>query len=135
MSDPIRLNFDRMPRPNGLAAAMATAGVDATALARRAGVTASDIDAWARGQRDLRPAMATRLSAHLHTTAADLLIGLGCGEPARPTGLPSCDEISAGAAKPVWLERLAGRGNLAETVLMLSAAALMGIVGCLAVLD
>ncbi|PRH87198.1 hypothetical protein C5L14_11195 [Labrys okinawensis] len=135
MLDPIKPSFDRTPRPNGLAAAMATAGVDAASLARRAGVNAGDIDAWARGQRDLRPAMATRLSAHLHTTAADLLIGLGCGEPPRQTGLLPCDETIAGAAGPVWLERLAGRDNLAETVLMLSAAILMGIVGCLAVLD
>ncbi|MFT4129762.1 hypothetical protein [Labrys sp. (in: a-proteobacteria)] len=135
MLDPIKPSFDRMPRPNGLAAAMATAGVDAASLARRAGVNAGDIDAWVHGQRDLRPAMATRLSAHLHTTAADLLIGLGCGEPLRQTGLLPCDETIAGAAGPVWLERLAGRDNLAETVLMLSAAILMGIVGCLAVLD
>lgn len=135
MFDAITLNLDHMPHPNGLAAAMATAGVDATVLARRAGVNVGDINAWACGQSDLRPAMATRLSAHLHTTAADLLLGLGCGEPLRQTGLPPCDEIIAGSAGSVRLERLAGRGDLAETVLMLSAAILMGIVGCLAVLD
>ena len=43
MLDPIKPSFDRMPRPNGLAAAMATAGVDAASLARRAGVNAGDI--------------------------------------------------------------------------------------------
>ena len=133
MFEPARPNFDRIPRPNGLAAAMAIAGVDATALARRAGVNSGDIDAWASGQRDLRPAMATRLSFHLHTTAADLLIGLGSGEPA---DMPPCDdENNAGAVKPYSLECLARRCNLAEMVLMLSAAALMGIVGYLAVLN
>lgn len=127
-----------MPHPNGLAQAMAIAGMDVATLARLAEVSAGDIRAFARGQRDLRPAMATRLSAHLQTTAADLLIGLGNGEPPRFIASPPRGEGVAGMAGPSEasrLERFAGRGSALETVLMLSAATLMGIIGWLALLD
>lgn len=117
------------PHPNGLAQAMAIAGMDTPTLARQAGVKPGDIQAWIGGQRHLRPAMATRLSVPLHTTAADLLIGLGCGEPLYPV---SGEGIDGRTSLPLP-RQAAGPGALAEAVLVLTAAILMGIVGCLAV--
>lgn len=136
MGERIVLDFkgpglEAIPHPNGLAEAMASAGMDAVTLDRLAGVNAGDIGAWLGGQRHLRPAMATRLSLHLQTTAADLMIGLGGGGPS----CPGCNEGSATTVLPSPPKPYASPGTLAEIALMLTAAALMGIVGCVALLN
>lgn len=63
-----------MKFPNGLAAAMESAKIGPTDLARRLNTSKQNVDRWAKGLRKLTPATAKQIAPHVGKTAAQLLL-------------------------------------------------------------
>jgi len=102
--------------PNGLAAAMRSAGVGPTELARQSGTSKQNIDRWAGQSRRLTAAWAAKLAPLLRTSPSALLL-LGEGEPVRvPLAAwdPASPEADAESPQPAGVSTVRPyRGHLA----------------------